>query len=169
MYTDLATIKRQLNIETTYTDEDTYLTHLYNVAEDAVERHLDIPLEYLEDSSNNIPSAVIHAMLLMIGTMYNFRESEIVGSTTSINHAYDYLLSLYKDYSGYYCGESYASIVDEIARHLIIEDGCVKYDTAFINHCSKIEGKKGATYQRLMDKIASTAVINTEGNIIINV
>ena len=100
MYVTLATIKAHLNIEASYTAEDTYLTHLYNVAETTVERHIDEKLTDLEDDQHAIPTPLQHAILLYIGDLYQSREGNAYGvSVSQIPFSYDYLLSLYKNYA----------------------------------------------------------------------
>ena len=47
MFTTLEKAKKHLNIDNAYTGDDTYITDLITVAEDAVSRHLDIALDDL--------------------------------------------------------------------------------------------------------------------------
>lgn len=100
MYLNLSQIKKHLNIDTDFTDDDEYLMDLASVAENAVQTHIDINLSELEDEDGTIPMPIIQAMLLFVGTLYAKRESIVFGSATEVPLAYDYLLGLYRNYDG---------------------------------------------------------------------
>ena len=100
MYLQLYQIKRHLNLDETFHDDDEYLVDLALVAQNAVQRHIDRQLSELEDEWGMIPSPLTHAMLLMIGSFYAKRESISFAATVEVPLAYDYLLSLYKNYNG---------------------------------------------------------------------
>lgn len=53
MYIKLSDVKKHLNIDDYFTDDDAYLTALIEVAEDAVSQHLDIALDDLLVGGNN--------------------------------------------------------------------------------------------------------------------
>lgn len=96
----LAQAKRHLNIETGFTEDDTYITDLINVAEATVASHICKTFEELaEENEGNLPTPVLHACLLYLGNLYQNRE--IVGSKTSaLPFNYDYLINLYRRYEG---------------------------------------------------------------------
>lgn len=100
MYITLEEIKKHLNIDSNFTDDDNYLLSLEKVAEDSVSKHIDNDLINLENENGEIPNALKHALLLMIGTFYSKRESVSFASVTEVPLAYEYLLSLYKNYNG---------------------------------------------------------------------
>ena len=50
MYLDLETVKKHLLVDSTFTDDDSYITELIQVAENAVEVNLGIALKELEDN-----------------------------------------------------------------------------------------------------------------------
>lgn len=100
MYLQLYQIKRHLNLDDTFHDDDEYLCDLAKVAENAIQKHIDHPLSDLENDEGMLPMPLNHAMLLMIGTFYAKRESVAFASTMEVPLAYEYLLSLYKDYDG---------------------------------------------------------------------
>lgn len=100
MYLNLSQIKKHLNIDTDFTDDDEYLMDLASVAENAVQTHIDINLSELEDEDGTIPMPIIQAMLLFVGTLYAKRESIVFGSASEVPLAYDYLLGLYRNYDG---------------------------------------------------------------------
>ena len=105
MYITLNDIKKHLNIDETFTDDDAYLASLVEVAAEVVAKHIDCNLDDLCDldedgkvDETTLPSPLIHAMKLFVGNMYANRESISYASAQSIPNSYDYLLSLYKNY-----------------------------------------------------------------------
>lgn len=96
MYITLAEAKKHLNIDTVFTDDDTYIQSLINVAENVVQQHIDVELSSFEV----LPSPLKQAMLLLIGNYYANRESVTFGAATPLPHAYQYLIALYKNYDG---------------------------------------------------------------------
>lgn len=97
-YLSLEEIKRQLNIDNDYHDEDEYLLSLGEVAQRAVENHLDCPLERFIDEDGNLEAPIKQAALLMTGTLYQNRESVSFSTGYVIPHAYEYLLQPYIQY-----------------------------------------------------------------------
>lgn len=98
MYLDLDTIKKHLNIDSGFTDDDEYLEMLEGVAFDVIEKHIDHQLSTLVNEGS-LPKPLLQAALLYIGNLYQSRESIAFTNAIEIPFAYDYLLSLYKDYS----------------------------------------------------------------------
>lgn len=98
MYLQLDLIKKHLNIDDYYKDDDDYLLYLANVAELTVERHIDNNLSSLANDRGDLPSPLLHAMLLFIGDMYANRESISYASVHEVPFSYDYLLTLFKKY-----------------------------------------------------------------------
>ena len=99
MFVTLDRIKKHLNIDEYYKEDDWYLNCLYNVAEKVVEKHTDSDLSKVASmGGGELPSPLVQAMLLFIGDMYRNRESISFGSVSSIPFSYDYILSLYKNY-----------------------------------------------------------------------
>ena len=104
IYIDLDTIKRHLNIDPDYTDEDEYLMMLADVVVRAIENHIDSSISRFVDESGNLDPALQHAALLLIGNYYQNRESESVGHiVNTIPHGYEYLLQSFIDYQDYAC------------------------------------------------------------------
>lgn len=106
MYLTLNQIKKHLNIDSTFTADDTYLMNLASVAENTVQKHIDNELSELEDDYGQLPMPLLQAMLLMIGTLYAKRESIAFASAVEVPLSYEYLLSLYKNYNGSTSGTS---------------------------------------------------------------
>ena len=92
-------IKKHLNIDSYFHDDDQYLSDLGSVAELSVEKHIDYPLNVIADKNEGeLPMPIIQAMLLLIGTLYLNRESVSFGTAVPVPHAYDYLIALYQNY-----------------------------------------------------------------------
>ena len=97
-YLQLSEIKKHLNIDEVFTDDDDYIAALGDVAEEIVARHIDRNLEDIVDNGS-LPSPVRHACLLFIGNMYMNRESVSNTSMINIPNSYEYLLATYKNRS----------------------------------------------------------------------
>ena len=76
MYITLEQAKKHLLVDEDFRADDMYILDLIAVAEDSVSKHLDIALDELE-TGGNLPPAIIHAMLLMIGNLYDVFEKNI--------------------------------------------------------------------------------------------
>ncbi|MCM1440421.1 MAG: head-tail connector protein [Roseburia sp.] len=97
MYITLKEGKKHLQIDEDFTDDDNYIISLIQVAEDAVAQHLDTALiELIKDGE--LPSAVKHSILLMVGNLYATREPVAYTSAVKVPYTLDYLLGLYKHY-----------------------------------------------------------------------
>lgn len=99
-YLKLRDIKKHLNIDDYFTDDDIYIEALSNVAEKVVEKHIDLGLDIVADyNGGELPPPLIHAMLLFVGNMYANRESVAFASASEIPLSYQYILDLYKCYN----------------------------------------------------------------------
>lgn len=103
MFLTLKELKKQLNIDEVFTDDDQYLKDLEKVAEKAVEKHIDMKLEVLASKNGGaLPSPILHAMKLLVANFYENREPVGFASSSEIPLSYQYLLSLYKNYGNQY-------------------------------------------------------------------
>lgn len=98
MYITLEKAKKHLLIDDDFKADDMYILDLITVAEDSVSKHLDIALKELE-AGGELPPAIIHAMLLMIGNLYANREPVNYGTVVKIPYSYEYLIGLYRKYT----------------------------------------------------------------------
>lgn len=98
MYVELETAKKHLNLDESFTDDDSYITFLIQAAEEAVSKHIDQPLVELEDSKGVLPPAILHSILLLIGNLYANREPVAFANAVKVPYTLDYLLGLYKYY-----------------------------------------------------------------------
>lgn len=99
MFLTLDLIKKHLNIDEYFTDDDNYLIGLADVAEKVIEKHIDRNLSDMADEEGHLPSPLYHAMLLLVGNMYQSREAVSFTNAIELPLSYNYLLSLYKNYS----------------------------------------------------------------------
>ena len=90
MFLDLDLIKKHLNIDADYLEDDDYLVSLAEVAEQVVQKHIDNKLDDIVNEEGELPRP---------GNLYANRESVAYTSTTEVPKSYDYLLSLYKNYN----------------------------------------------------------------------
>lgn len=92
-------VKKHLNLESSYTEDDEYILALIDAAEAAVRVHVNEDLDSIAEKNGGcIPTPIFQAMLLQIGNLYQNRE--IVGSkTTALPFSYQYLIDLYRNYN----------------------------------------------------------------------
>mgnify|MGYP003476145847 FL=1 len=90
--------KKHLNLDEDYTEDDEYILGLVAAAKGAVEKALNASLDRLaEENGGEVPMAIIQAVLLMVGNLYQNRE--ITGSkTAALPYNFEYLINLYKHY-----------------------------------------------------------------------
>lgn len=88
-------IKEHLNIEKYWHGEDQYLQSLLAAAKVVVQKHICDDIDGVKEGEQ-IP--LLHAIKLLVGTWYMNRES--LSNLQKGNHSYEYILSLYKNYSG---------------------------------------------------------------------
>lgn len=98
MYVTLETAKKHLNLDDSFVEDDSYITLLIKTAEEAVSLHIDKPLVELEDSQGELPPAILHSILLLIGNLYATREPVAYTSAVKVPYTLDYLLGLHKYY-----------------------------------------------------------------------
>lgn len=97
-YLTLEDIKKHLNLDTEFIDDDAYLTALAEASEEVVAKYIDYPLSQLEDAEGNLPKALEFAMLLWVGTIYAVRESVSSVNMNTVPHSLELLCDLYRDY-----------------------------------------------------------------------
>ena len=97
---ELSLIKKHLNIEQDFKEDDAYLMNLCEAAEEIVKNHVmvDSVDDLLDENGDYLPN-VRHAILLLIGTFYANRESVAYGIPNKIPHGYEYILQQLKNYN----------------------------------------------------------------------
>ena len=94
-YLNTDIIKKQLNIDDYFTDDDIYLEALGETAEDIVEKQVNEDLCDIAARNNGIlPPALKHAMKMLVEYLYNNRGSD----DTKIPDAFYDMIKLYRNY-----------------------------------------------------------------------
>lgn len=94
-YLTLELCKRHLYVE--YSEDDSYIEQCAESAEDAVEAHLQAPLETYEDAEGKLPAAIIRGMLLLVGSYYANREG-YTSYDAKVHASLEALLNRFVDY-----------------------------------------------------------------------
>jgi len=98
-YLNLEEIKKHLNVDDCFQDDDSYIESLADVSEEIVEQHLRTSLDNIASEYNGkLPAPIRHAMLLLIGNYYANRESVTFAQAHDLPLSYEYLLSPYVSY-----------------------------------------------------------------------
>ena len=100
MLVSLDILKKHLNIESSFTDDDTYITGLEEVAEQVISQDLCIDIEDIESSTVGVPKPLQQAILLLVGQYYANREPVAFASSSEVPLTYRHLISLYRKYDG---------------------------------------------------------------------
>lgn len=97
MYIDLEIVKKHLNIEPDFLDDDEYILSLIEVAEQAVRVHCNEDFATLAEKNGGcLPAPIEQAELLLIGQLYQNREP--VGKGSELPLSYTYLIRLYQNW-----------------------------------------------------------------------
>lgn len=96
-YITLETAKAWLNIEPAFEEDDMLIYGLIDVAQCAVEKYIDKPLEDIV-KDGVLPSPIKQAILFLIGTYYAQRESVTTASMSPVPHTFELLCDLYRNY-----------------------------------------------------------------------
>lgn len=127
-YLTLDLIKEHLNINSGYTGSDIYLTHLGGVVEVVVERHIDDSFELLSEANGGtLPSPLIQACLILLGTYYANRENIAFAASFEVGNTFTYLCDLYRNYSGNR-NDEIEQTLKEIEERLAAVEDYVEYD-----------------------------------------
>lgn len=96
-YVTVDEAKQHLYID--FFDDDIMIEGMIDAAEDVVGKCLNIDIDTLKNEEGNIPSAIKHAIKIMVGNLYNSRESVSFNATPfRIPYSFEYLLQPYKNY-----------------------------------------------------------------------
>lgn len=128
-YLTLDLIKEHLNINSGYTGSDVYLTHLGGVVEVVVERHIDDSFELLSEANGDkLPSPLIQACLILLGTYYANRENIAFAASFEVGNTFTYLCDLYRNYAGNR-NDEIEQMLKEIEERLAAVEDYVEYDS----------------------------------------
>ena len=76
-------------------DDDAYLTHLLEAAQQAVENDINSSLMAVKSQYGEIPTALRHAIMLQAANFYENREVAAYGKITHRPFNYSYLIAPY--------------------------------------------------------------------------
>lgn len=98
MYLDIDIVKKHLNIESGYTEDDELLLVYMDAAEQAVRVHVNEDLDTIAEKNGGcLPTPLFQAALLQVGNFYQNRE--VIGTKTAeVPFAYQYLINLYRNF-----------------------------------------------------------------------
>lgn len=98
-YLSIDLVKKHLNLEETFIDDDEYILGLIAAAREAVERHVNSSFDELAENNGGVlPTPLLQAQLLMIENLYENRG--VMGmKVTELPRNYDYLIDLYRNYN----------------------------------------------------------------------
>lgn len=75
-------LKKHLNVDFPEDDDLIYSYYLSAVA--CIEVYLQAPLDDYRDSNGDLMNNIVHAIRLLVGTWYAFREDAVVAATTTL-------------------------------------------------------------------------------------
>lgn len=111
----LKLIKEHLNLDNDFTMDDEYLSMLGGVVETVVERHIDDSFAYLANANGGkLPTPLIQAMLLLLGTYYANREHIAFNANYEVGNSYTFLIDLYRNYSASHSDSSNYTLINSI-------------------------------------------------------
>lgn len=99
MLITLSEIKKHLNLDEEFTDDDKYLEFLEGVAVEVVQKDIDVTFDDIVSEEGAIPQPLLHAILLFIGNMYANRESVSYAGAIEIPNSLSYILNMYRNYN----------------------------------------------------------------------
>lgn len=111
----LKLIKEHLNLDNDFTLDDAYLSNLGDVVETVVERHIDDSFVFLANANHGkLPTPLIQAMLLLLGTYYANREHIAFNANYEVGNSYTFLIDLYRNYSASHSDSTNYTLINSI-------------------------------------------------------
>lgn len=100
MFVSIEKVRSHLNLDEYYHEDDEYILHLINAAEDATAKRLNVKsLSCIVNlDTGYLPESVNHSVLLLVGSWYNARETFSNQSASQLPHSFDFLADLNKNY-----------------------------------------------------------------------
>ena len=97
-YLTLEEIKKQLNVDQEYTDDDEFLTLLGESAEDMVSQLIDCDLTELFAENGEMPASIKHAMRMLVDYFYSQNRGSS-SESIDIPNAIFTILKLYRNFN----------------------------------------------------------------------
>lgn len=91
LYVRIADLKTHLNVD--FDEDDRYIESLSAAAQASVEMRIQQPLSNLEDKDGNLNPMLIHAIKIMVASLYDNREAVSYGQPRAVPYTLDYLLT----------------------------------------------------------------------------
>lgn len=111
----LKLIKEHLNLDNDFTLDDAYLSNLGDVVETVVEKNIDDSFVYLANANHGkLPTPLIQAMLLLLGSYYANREHIAFNANYEVGNSYTFLIDLYRNYSASHSDSSNYTLINSI-------------------------------------------------------
>jgi len=98
MYITLDKAKEHCRVDSSFTEDDSYITSLIEVAEVVVSKDICEDLADLE-IDGVIPAPLSQAALLLVGNYYSNREPVAFANSSEVPFSYKHLIQLYRNYS----------------------------------------------------------------------
>ena len=97
MYLSLDEIKKHLNIDEDFKDDDVLLLDLASGAENLVQRSINQNLSSLENEDGCIPSPLKLCALTLVATYYADRESVSPANMVAVPHSFEFIIDRYRN------------------------------------------------------------------------
>ena len=97
-YIPLDLIKKHLNLDADFVEDDAYLENLCYVAQQQVELHIGYHLSELLNEYGLLPKPIEQAILIFIGHLYDNREATSTLTVKQVPLAFEYLIQFFKNY-----------------------------------------------------------------------
>jgi hypothetical protein len=97
-YLTLDEIKKQVVIDSDFTDDDEFLTMIGDAAEDMVGQLLDCPLYELEAEKGEIPPTIRHCLRMLVDYFYSTNRGS-AETDKGIPEAVTLMIKLYRNYN----------------------------------------------------------------------
>ena len=103
MFLELAHIKKHLNIDAEYTDDDEYILYLYDVAVDVIQKHIDITFDEIMQKEGKIPNALLIIVMIVASisaaAIWALIPAFFKAKFNTNPNSLTYILNMYRDYS----------------------------------------------------------------------
>ena len=91
-------IKKQLNVDLEYHDDDEFLELVGESAEDMIAQLIDCPIEQVEAKFGEVPASIRHAARMLCDYMYSQQRGSS-GESIDIPEAIFTILKLYRNFN----------------------------------------------------------------------
>lgn len=98
MFTTLSTVRKHINIDDDFHDDDQYLLELIEVAENIVAKQINRPLPACVGQDGLLPATIRHSILIVVANLYSQRESIAPIQMHKVPHTLEWLMSTDRRY-----------------------------------------------------------------------